>query len=349
MDSTAGRTAGAGDVVPVLPAADRITMRAIVRDRYGSADVLELRDVDLPEVADDEVLVRVRAAGLDRGVWHILAGLPYLIRIAGYGVRKPKVAGLGSELAGVVEAVGAKVTGFRPGEQVFGACRASLAEYASARPDQLARMPSGLTFEQAAAVPVSAVTALQALRDRGRVQAGQRVLIVGASGGVGTFAVQIAKAFGAAEVTGVCSTAKVDLVRSIGADHVIDYTKSEITDGNQRYDLVLDIGGNRPLAQLRRVLTRNGTLVIVGGEGGGRLTGGIQRQLRAMLLSPFVRQRLGTFVASTNSKDLDAIRALIETGAVTPVIDRVVALHDAPDAIRYLAAGLARGKIVVTT
>jgi NADPH:quinone reductase-like Zn-dependent oxidoreductase len=327
------------------------TMKAIVRDRYGSADVLELRDVDVPQVGDDEVLVRVRAAGLDRGAWHIMAGLPYLIRVAGYGVRRPKAAGLGSELAGVVEAVGAKVTGLRPGEAVFGTCRpsltsASFAEYALARPDRLARMPANLTFEQAAAVPVSAVTALQALRDRGRVQAGQRVLVVGASGGVGTFAVQIAKAFGA-DVTGVCSTPKVDLVRSIGADHVIDYAHADITDDDQRYDLVLDIGGNRPLSQLRRVLTRGGTLVFVGGEDGGRWTGGLERQIRALMLSPFVPQRFGWFIAKENSPDLDALRALIETGAVTPVIDKVVALHQVPDAIRDLAGGHVRGKIVI--
>jgi NADPH:quinone reductase-like Zn-dependent oxidoreductase len=303
--------------------------------------------VATPQVGDEEVLVRVRAAGLDRGAWHIMAGLRCLIRIAGYGVRRPKVAGLGSELAGVVEAVGPKVTASRP-DVVFGTCRASFAEYALARPDKLARMPANLTFEQAAAVPISAVTALQALRDRGRVQTGERVLIIGASGGVGTFAVQIAKAFGA-NVTGACSTAKVDLVRSIGADHVIDYAHADITDGNQRYDLVLDIGGNRPLSQLRRVLTRDGTLVIVGGEGGGRWTGGIDRQRRAMVLSPFVRQRLGTLVANENSADLDALRALIETGAVTPVIDRVLALHQLPDAIRELSGGRVRGKIVVAT
>jgi NADPH:quinone reductase-like Zn-dependent oxidoreductase len=323
-------------------------MKAIVRDRYGSAEVLALEDVDVPQVGDDDVLVRVRAAGLDRGAWHIMAGLPYLIRIAGYGLRGPKTAGLGSELAGVVETVGANVTAIRPGETVFGTCRTSFAEYALARPDRLARMPANLTFEQAAAVPISAVTALQALRDRGRVQAGQLVLIIGASGGVGTYAVQIAKALGA-HVTGVCSTPKVDLVRSIGADAVIDYAHADITDDDRHYDVVLDVGGNRPLAQLRRVLTRDGTLVIVGGEGGGRWTGGIDRQLRAMALSPFVRQRLGTFVAKENSTDLDALRALIESGAVTPVIDRVVALHEVPDAIRDLAAGRVRGKIVIAT
>jgi NADPH:quinone reductase-like Zn-dependent oxidoreductase len=321
-------------------------MKAIVRERYGSAEVLDLRDVEVPQVGDEEVLVRVRAAGLDRGAWHIMAGMPYLMRIVGYGLRRPKVAGLGSEVAGVVEAVGAKVTGLRPGEAVFGTCSASFAEYASARPDRLARMPANLTFEQAAAVPVSALTALQALRDRGRVQAGQRVLVIGASGGVGTFAVQLAKAFGAT-VTGVCSTPKVGLVRSIGADHVIDYTQADITDDDQRYDLVLDIGGNRPLSQLRRALARDGTLVLVGGEGGGRWTGGMDRTLRAMALSPFVRQRLGTFIANENSADLDALRALIETGAVTPVIDRVVALHEVPDAIRDLAGGRVGGKIVI--
>jgi NADPH:quinone reductase-like Zn-dependent oxidoreductase len=321
-------------------------MNAIVRDRYGAADVLRLEEVEVPDVGDEEVLVRVRAAGLDRGAWHVMAGLPYLIRCAGYGLRRPKVAGLGSELAGVVEAVGANVTGLEPGEAVFGTCTAAFAEYASARPDELARMPANLSFEQAAAVPVSAVTALQALRDRGRVQRGQRVLVIGASGGVGTFAVQIAKAYGA-QVTGVSSTQKVDLVRSLGADRVIDYTRADITDDDQRFDLVLDIGGNRPLSQLRRVLTGDGTLVIVGGEGGGRWTGGIHRQLGAMVVSLFVRQRLGTFIAKPNTANLDALRALIEAGSVTPAIDRVIALDQVPDAIRDLTRGHVRGKIVI--
>ena len=252
MSDTTTRTLPSAD--PEATETPGRTMKAIVRDRYGSADVLHLRDVEVPRVGDEEVLIRVRAAGLDRGAWHIMAGLPYLIRIAGFGLRRPKTAGLGSEVAGVVEAVGSKVTGLRTGEAVFGTCSASFAEYASARPDQLARMPANLSFEQAAAVPVSAVTALQALRDRGRVQSGQRVLIIGASGGVGTFAVQIAKTLGA-NVTGVASTQKVDLVRSLGADRVIDYTRADITDDGRRYDLVLDIGGNRPLSQLRRVLT----------------------------------------------------------------------------------------------
>jgi NADPH:quinone reductase-like Zn-dependent oxidoreductase len=323
-------------------------MKAIVRDRYGSADVLRLSEVEVPEVADDEVLVRVRAAGLDRGAWHVMAGLPYLIRVAGYGLRRPKVRGLGSELAGVVEAVGASVTGLAPGEAVFGTGKASFAEYAVTRPDKLARMPANLSFEQAAAVPVSAVTALQAVRDRGRVESGQSVLVIGASGGVGTFAVQIAKALGA-DVTGVSSPKKVDLVRSLGADRVIDYVHADITDDGKRYDVVLDIGGNRSLSQLRRVLTRNGTLVIVGGEGGGRWTGGIHRQLGATVLSLFVGQRLGTLIANPRRADLDALRSLIEAGSVSPAIDRVIALDEVPDAIRDLTAGRVRGKIVIAT
>jgi NADPH:quinone reductase-like Zn-dependent oxidoreductase len=345
MNSTTGPLAGA-DTGATLAGAPGRTMKAIVRDRYGSADVLHLRNVELPRVGDEEVLVRVRAAGLDRGAWHIMAGLPYLIRSAGYGLRRPRAAGLGSELAGLVEAVGAKVTGLQPGEAVFGTCNASFAEYASTTPDKLARMPANLSFEQAAAVPVSAVTALQALRDHGRVQSGQRVLVIGASGGVGTFAVQIAKALGA-HVTGISSTQKVDLVRSLGADRVIDYTHADITDDGQRYELVLDIGGNRPLSQLRRVLTGDGTLVIVGGEGGGRWTGGIHRQLGAMVVSLFVRQRLGTFIAKPNRTDLDALRALIEAGSVTPAIDRVIPLDQVPDAIRDLTGGHVRGKIII--
>jgi NADPH:quinone reductase-like Zn-dependent oxidoreductase len=322
-------------------------MKAIIRERYGSPDVLRLGEVEVPEVGDEELLVRVRAAGLERGTWHVMAGLPYLLRGAGYGLRRPKVAGLGSELAGVVEAVGANVTGLNPGEAVFGVCTASFAEYATARPDKLARMPANLSFEQAAAVPVSAVTALQALRDRGRVRAGQRVLVIGASGGVGTFAVQIAKALGA-HVTGVASTQKLDFVRSLGADQVIDYTRSDIGDEAARYDVVLDIAGNRPLSQLRRVLNRDGTLVIVGGEGGGRWTGGIHRQLGATVLSLFVHQRLGTFIAKPNSADLDALRVLIEAGAVTPAVDRVTGLDQVPDAIRDLIAGQVRGKLIIT-
>ncbi len=329
-------------------------MKAIVRDRYGSADVLEMRDVEVPRAGEGEVLLAVRAAGLDRGAWHIMAGMPYAMRLAGFGVRRPKAPGLGSDVAGVVEALGAGVTGLRPGDAVYGTCgpssrAASFAEYAVARPDRLARMPENLTFEQAAAVPVSGQTALQALRDNGRVRAGQSVLVIGASGGVGTFAVQIAKALGA-HVTGVCSTAKVELVRSLGADAVIDYTRAEITDGGRRYDLVLDIGGNRPLRQLRRTLTPDGTLVFVGGEHGDRLTGGLGRQVRAMALSLFVGQRLGTpwFLAGENSADLDELRRLIESGQVKPVISSVVELRNVPDAMRDLAAGRVQGKVVIT-
>ena len=336
------------DATPTPAGASGRTMQAIVRDRYGSPDVLSLEDVELPPIGDEEVLVRVRAAGLDRGAWHIMAGLPYLIRLAGYGLRRPKTAGLGTELSGIVDAVGDKVAALQPGDAVFGACNASFAEYAAARPDQLARMPANLTYEQAAAVPVSAVTALQALRDRGRLQPGQRVLIIGASGGVGTFAVQIAKALGA-HVTGVASTQKVDMVRSLGADHVIDYTQADITDGEERYNLILDIGGNRAVSALRRVLTADGTLVLVGGEDGGRWTGGIHRQLGAMIVSLFVRQRLVTFIAKPNTDDLDTLRGLIEAGSLTPALDKVIALEQVPDAIHDLADGRVRGKVVIAT
>src|SRR5919206_322843 len=252
----------------------REPMTAIVQDEYGPApeDVLRVEEVEKPAIAADEVLVRVHAASVDRGTWHVMAGLPYPIRLAGFGLRRPKYRNPGRNLAGTVEAVGARVTAFTPGDAVFGIGEASFAEYARARPDKLASKPATLSFDQAAAVPVSALAALQAVRDHGRVQTGQQVLIVGASGGVGTFAVQIAKAFGA-EVTGVCSTAKLELVRSVGADHVMDYTKEDFTRSGQRYDLMLDLGGNRSLSQLRSALTPRGTLVLVGGEGGDRWIG----------------------------------------------------------------------------
>jgi NADPH:quinone reductase-like Zn-dependent oxidoreductase len=329
-------------------------MKAIVRERYGSADVLEYRDVPVPVPGDGEVLLRVRAAGLDRGAWHMMAGMPYVMRLAGFGVRRPKNAGLGSDVAGVVEQVGNGVTALSAGDAVFGTCgpaakAAAFAEFAVARPDRLARMPGNLTFEQAAAVPVSGQTALQALRDCGRVKAGQSVLVIGASGGVGTFAVQIARAFGA-RVTGVCSTSKVELVRSLGAERVIDYTRAEITDDGRRYDLMLDIGGNRSLSQLRRALAPDGTLVFVGGEGGDRWTGGLGRQVRAMAQSPFVGQRLGTpwFLATENTGDLDALRELLESGQIAPVVSSVIGLRDVPDAIRDLIAGRVSGKVVIT-
>lgn len=322
-------------------------MKAIVQDTYGSTDALELRDIDTPVIADDEVLVRVHAAGVDRGVWHLMTGLAYPIRLAGYGLRAPKTPVPGLDLAGVVEAVGDTVTRFRPGDEVFGIGKGAYAEYARAPEAKLVPKPANLTFDQAAVVAISGLTALQSLRDQGRIAAGQNVLIIGASGGVGTYAVQIAKAYGA-HVTGVCSTTKTDLVRSIGADRVIDYTQDDFADGEHRYDLVIDIGGNSSLSRLRRALTPTGTLVIVGGEGGGRWLGGLGRLLRARLVSPFVSQRLTTKMPSENAEDMLALTELIEAGKVTPVIDRTYALSEVPKAIRYLEEGHARGKVVIT-
>jgi NADPH:quinone reductase-like Zn-dependent oxidoreductase len=322
-------------------------MQAIVQDAYGEAqDVLRLEEIDRPVIGDDEVLLRVHAAGVDRGVWHLMAGLPYPVRLMGYGVRAPKNRVRGREVAGRVEAVGQNVTGLQVGEEVFGIAEGSFAEYARASQDKLAPKPANLTFEQAAATTISALTALQGIRDRGRVQPGQKVLVIGASGGVGTFAVQIAKAFGA-DVTGVCRTTKVDLVRSLGADHIIDYTHEDITDGGQRYDVILDIGGHRPLTHLRRALTPRGTLVIVGSETGGRWLGGFDRSLRAPLLSRFVGQKLGALVNSEDAKDLIVLTELIESGTVTPAIDRTYPLSETPAAIQYMQDGHARGKVVI--
>jgi NADPH:quinone reductase-like Zn-dependent oxidoreductase len=321
------------------------TMKAVVRDAYGSVDVLRMGEVDTPVAGDGEVLVRVHAAGLDQGVWHLMAGMPYVMRLAGFGLRAPKNRLLGYDVAGRVEAVGAQVTTFRPGDEVFGTCRGSFAEHAVARADRLAAKPVNVSFEQAAAVPVSGYAALQAVRKHGGVRAGQRVLIIGAGGGTGTFAVQIAKAYGA-EVTGVCSTAKVELVRSIGADHVIDYTREGLGDGANRYDVILDMAGNRPLAQLRRVLTPRGRLVIVGGEDAGNWLG-IRRQLRAAAISPFVRQKLGTFISKENAEDLEELRTMLEAGTLSPVVDRTFTLDEVPEAIRYLRDGRPRGKAVI--
>jgi NADPH:quinone reductase-like Zn-dependent oxidoreductase len=323
-------------------------MLAIVQDRYGPApeDVLRLEETGRPAVADNEVLVRVRAASVDRGTWHVMSGLPYPIRLAGFGLRRPKYPNPGRSLAGTVEAVGASVTGFQPGDDVFGVGYATFAEYAPARASKLAAKPANLSFGQAAAVPVSGLTALQAVRDHARIQAGEKVLIIGASGGVGSFAVQIAKASGA-EVTGTASTAKLDAVAALGTDHVIDHTREDVTGGGHRYDVILDIGGNRRLAPLRRALTPRGRLIIVGGETGGRWLGGTDRQIRARLLSPFVGQQLGTFITSENAHDLQALRQLAESGAITPVIDRAYPLAEAAAAIRYLLDGHARGKVVI--
>ncbi|RJL30855.1 NAD(P)-dependent alcohol dehydrogenase [Bailinhaonella thermotolerans] len=321
-------------------------MKAITQDRYGSTDVLRFREMDAPVPKAREVLVRVRAAGVDRGVWHLMRGLPYLVRVV--SPRRPVSPVPGMDLAGVVEAVGPQVTRFQPGDEVYGSgTGGTFAELARARQDRLAAKPGNLTFEQAAAVPTSGSTALQALRDQARVRQGQHVLVIGASGGVGGFAVQIAKSLGA-EVTGVCGPAKADLVRSLGADHVIDYTRDDLTAPSVRYDAVIDIAGNRPLSRLRRLLTPRGTLVIVGGEEGGRWLGGMERNLRLLLLSPFARHRLRAPIALTRTRDLDELRGLIESGAVTPHVDRAYPLREAPEAIRRLERGEVRGKLVIT-
>jgi NADPH:quinone reductase-like Zn-dependent oxidoreductase len=325
-------------------------MKAIVQDRYGGPEVLEFRDIDQPTPTDNQVLVRVQAAGVHRGDWHIMTGLPYMIRLAvpTLGPRKPKVAVLGMDVAGTVEAVGKDVARFQPGDEVFGWCDGAFAEYAVAPEGQLAAKPANLSFEQAAVVPVSGFAALQGLRDVGEVQPGQRVVVIGAAGGVGSFAVQLAKAFGA-EVTGVCSTSQVELVRSIGADHVIDYTRDDVTDGTRHWDLILDCAGRRTLSQLRRALTPTGTLVIVGGEGGGRFMGGFDRNLRAVVLSRFVGQRLRMLSSKPRPEDLQVLRELIEAGRLTPAIGRTYPLGETPEAIRQMVEGQGRGgKIVIT-
>ncbi|ETK36633.1 NAD(P)-dependent alcohol dehydrogenase [Microbispora sp. ATCC PTA-5024] len=322
-------------------------MKAIVQDAYGPPDVLELRDVPIPSPGDGEVLVRVRAAGVDAGVVHLTTGLPYLLRLAGFGLRAPKVPVRGMDGAGVVEAVGPGVTRFRPGEEVFGVCQGSFAEYALARQDRLAAKPEALTFEQAAALPTSGLTALHGLRDRGRVREGQKVLVIGAGGGVGTFAVQLAGVFGA-RVAGLCGPGKADLVRSLGAADVFDHTRVDVADLPSRYDLILDIAGNRPLSRLRRALTPRGTLVLMGGEAGGRWTGGMGRQLRAALLSPFTRRRLTSLLSLPREEDLRLLAEIAGSGRVTPVVTGTFPLADAAEAVRRLAAGHASGKIVVT-
>lgn len=322
-------------------------MRAIVQQAYGSADVLELRDIDPPTIGADEVLVRVRAAGVDRGVWHLMTGLPYPVRLAGYGVRAPKQPVPGMDLAGVVEAVGSAVTRFTPGDEVFGVGTGTFAELARASEAKLAHKPADLEWAEAGALGISALTALQALRDTGSVQAGQRVLVIGASGGVGSYAVQVAKALGA-EVTGVCSPGKVDLVRSLGADHVLDYTAQDFADGSVQYDLIIDIGGNTTLRRLRAALTPTGTAAIVGGENGGRFLGGFDRMLRAPVLSMMVGQRLAAVACSENAADLEVLAGMATAGQVRAAVERTFPLDQAPDAIRHLQGGHARGKLVVT-
>ena len=318
-------------------------MQAIVQDSYGSAEVLEARDIDKPEIADDEVLVRVHAASIHVGDWILMTGSPFVMRLA-TGLRRPKNRVPGTDVAGTVEKVGSEVTGLRVGDEVFGWGAGAFAEYLHGPERHFLKKPANLTFEQASAVGVSASTALQLLRDDGKVQPGQKVLINGASGGVGTFAVQIAKSFGA-EVTGVTSTKNVEMVRSIGADHVIDYTREDFTDGGQRYDLILDNVGNHSMARTRRALTPTGTLIS---NGGGHADGKLGRTVRAMLASMVVRQQASPSVKTPNHEDLVALKALVEAGQVTPVIDRTYPLAETPAAINHVAAGHARGTVVIS-
>ena len=321
-------------------------MKAIVQDRYGSADVLAFRDIEDPAIGENDVRIRVRAAGCGPDVWHLMTGLPYFVRLMP-GFYKMRAGVRGRDVAGTVEAVGAGVTRFAPRDEVMGVAPGSFAELAIGKADKLVRKPARLSFEEAAALPVSGVTALQALR-KAEVRPGQRVLVVGAAGGVGTLTVQMAKALGA-HVTGVASTSKLELVRSIGADEAIDYTREDFTDGSQRWDVIVDTAGRRPLRRLRRALTPKGTLVIVGGDGGGRWTGGFFRgMLRGPLLSLFVGQKLGMISSKETHEDLQAVAELIEAGTVTPVVDRTFDLVEAADAIRYLEQGHPRGKVVVT-
>jgi NADPH:quinone reductase-like Zn-dependent oxidoreductase len=322
-------------------------MKAIIQDNYGSAEVLELRDVEKPRPGDDELLIRVHAAGLDPGVWHLMTGRPYLVRLMGFGLRKPKIRIRGTDVAGTVEVAGRNVTQLKEGDPVYGTCDGSFAEYACARAERLAPKPANLSFEQAAAVPVSGMTALSGLRDAGKLQPEQKVLIIGAAGGVGSYAVQLAKAFGAV-VTGVCSMSKAELVREIGADEVIDYTREDFTEGTRQFDLILDTAGRRPLGHLRRALTPQGTLVIVGGEGGDRWLGGFQRQIFAPVRALFTEQKMLGLISKERQQDLLTLKDLIEAGKLTPVIDRTYPLMEAPQAIRYLEQGHARGKVVLT-
>ncbi|WP_159706310.1 NAD(P)-dependent alcohol dehydrogenase [Arthrobacter sp. 18067] len=328
------------------------TMRAIVQEGYGPADVLHEAQVPRPAIAENEVLVKVHAAGLDRGTWHVTTGLPYALRLV-YGFKAPKNPVPGMDLAGTVEAVGAKVTRFAAGDQVFGSGKGTFAEYSAARESQLAHKPENISYEQAAVVPVSACAALIALRaggidpGRGPSSQGVKVLVTGASGGVGSYAVQFAKAAGA-EVTGVASTAKVDMVSSLGADHVIDYTKQDFADGSVLYDVIIDIAGNPSVSRLRRSLAPSGTAVITGGEEGGTWTGSMDRQLRAAALSPFIRQRLTMIVGTQKAADLEFLAGLLEAGTITPAIHRTYPLAQVPEAMRYFDAGNVRGKVAIT-
>jgi NADPH:quinone reductase-like Zn-dependent oxidoreductase len=323
-------------------------MKAVAYDRYGSPDVLEVREIARPVVTDDGVLVRIHAASVNPVDWHAMTGTPYLVRLAA-GLRRPKSEVLGVDFAGTVEEVGSNVAQFQPGDEVFGARNGSFAEYVCVREERaVVHKPAGVTFEQAAAVPVAAISALQGLRDKGQIQRGQKVLINGASGGVGTFAVQLAKWFGA-EVTGVCSTRNVDTVRSIGADHVIDYTEEDFTRSGHRYDLMLDIAGSRSWSDCKRVLAEKANLVVVGGPKGNRWIGPLSQALKLRLGAVGNSRRVvAPFLAKINKADLLVLQELLENGTVTPVIDRQYKLSEAPEALGYLGEGHARGKVVVT-
>lgn len=335
---------------PTQPGSTGTTaMLSIVQHRYGTdpTTVLAFEEVGLPTISEEQVLVRVNAASVDMGTWHCMTGMPYAMRLMGFGVRSPKAVNPGRAIAGVVESVAPGVTAFKVGDEVYGSCDAAFAQYAAVDTKKLAIKPVSLSFEQAAACPISGGTALQAIR-KGDVQPGQNVLIVGASGGVGTFAVQIAKAHGA-RVTGVCSTSKLDLVSGIGADEVIDYTQDDFANREQRYDLIIDTGGSRPLIQLRRILAPQGRLVIVGGENGGRWFGGfVGRSLRAMALSALFPQSLGMIASRESTEVLDELRDLIESENIIPAVDRSYPLRDTAAAIQHLKAGRARGKLVIT-
>ena len=340
--STTPHTTGQAPT-PVAGSTER--MQAVVQSGYGDADVLRVAEVARPTITDSEVLVRVHAAGLDRGTWHLMTGTPYAVRLA-LGLRAPRQPIVGRDVSGTVEQIGASVTRFAVGDEVFGICNGSFAEFAAVRESKLALKPAGSTFAGAASLGISGSTALRAVVDSGRVALGQRVLVIGASGGVGSYAVQIAKAFGA-EVTGVCSTAKAEHVRSLGAEHIIDYSHADFADGQVRYDLVLDIGGSSRVSHLRRALTPRGTLVLVGGEGGGNLTG-MGRQLAAAALSPWVRQRLTLLTPKESHESLERLAGLVDAGSVTPAIDRTFALAQAAEAMRVLVSGQVRGKLAIT-
>jgi NADPH:quinone reductase-like Zn-dependent oxidoreductase len=322
-------------------------MKAISYNRYGSPDVLKWGETAKPAPADDEVLIKIRAAAVNPYDWHFMRGEPYAVRIAAGGLRKPRDTRLGADVAGEIEAVGRNITQFKPGDGVFGSCKGAFAEYACTPESKVVMKPDNVTFEQAASVPIAAFTALQGLRDKGQVQPGQKVLINGAAGGVGTFAVQIAKSFGA-DVTGVCSTRNVRMVRSIGADQVIDYTQEDFTKSARRYDVILDCVGNHSFSECTRVLNPSGIYVGAGGNSDNWMIGPLTRAIKALMLSWFVSQKQAMVLAKPSKEDLTIMHDLMEAGKVTPVIDRRYSLREAPDAIRYLEQGHARGKVVIT-